>query len=164
MVETQGHSLFLAGISQLLHHIPFKRRIHDVVIGKFGIPHAEAIVMLGGEANVLRSRFDKQVGPLVRIERSGVKIIDQIPIVALKPIEIFVSLGPTLDLISTRPIVLRNERPALAAVPEGIEAPVEDHAKTKALKPFETFLKPLRLRLSCGRRMGKDVLAHRPLF
>ena len=80
-----GHKAFVAKsiehIAQcVLAWIALKTAVGDIEIGGFGIPQAEAIVVLGGENHIFHTGILGYACPLFGIELYGVELVDKSPI------------------------------------------------------------------------------------
>ena len=68
VVEAERQSLFSAGVGQFFGHVPSERRVHDVVVGRLGVPHAKAIAVLGDIDQVLEPARLECGNPFGRVE------------------------------------------------------------------------------------------------
>jgi len=97
-------------------------------------------VVFGGEADVLRPRLDERRRPSIRVKTGWIELLVQRPVFALETVYVAVSIDPALEFVAPRPAAIGDDRPAFAAVPEGIDAPVKDDAELKTLEPFEAVV------------------------
>jgi len=117
-----------AGLGQLHHWVtPKGGGIHDVVLGLFGMEHAKAIVVLGGNDHVLLTGLDRQPSPSVRVELRGVEAGRQA----------FVLIHADQGVLHD-PLADPGNAPAFPA-PGGqcIQPPVNEHAKARLAPPVE---------------------------
>jgi hypothetical protein len=52
-----------------------ERRLHDVVVGEFGVPQTEAVVVLGGQHHIFHARRFGDGDPLVGVEFDRVELL-----------------------------------------------------------------------------------------
>ena len=67
-VVARLHTIFLAGGDELLDHVFSVGRMHDRVVGPFGVPQAEASFMVRGQADFAGAEGNGSLDPLVRAE------------------------------------------------------------------------------------------------
>ena len=66
---------FVQASPMLLEDVPIEQgKIHAVVVGDLRVPHTEAVVMLGGDYNVLHSGVLNGLHPCVRIKLHRVEL------------------------------------------------------------------------------------------
>jgi len=102
-------AVLLAGVGELLEHVPLEWRVADVVVRVLRRPDAESVVVLGGDDEVLRAGGFGHPDPLLGVERSRVEAL----------VELVVFLDRHLR--ATRPADLRAleaHRPPMNEQPE----------------------------------------------
>ena len=74
IIGPEFHSLFFTCFGEFLHYIPFESGIHNVIVGLFGIPETESVMMLAGQYDVFHPSRLGRTYPLVGVELHGVKV------------------------------------------------------------------------------------------
>ena len=77
IVNGKQHVVFAAGVGQHFENVFSVRGVHDVEISIFGVPHAEAVVMLGGKADIFHAGPLGQQNPLFGVILHGIKFSGQ---------------------------------------------------------------------------------------
>ena len=72
-VEHYLHPGLVDGIDELTKHIPVKRRAHHAVVRGLGVPHAEAAVVLDGDADEFHPCALGCLDPLVSVQLDRVE-------------------------------------------------------------------------------------------
>ncbi len=108
--------------------IVFEGMFGDGEIGVLRVEHAETVVVLGREDHVLHTSILHHVRPLFGVEVHGVELVFQSPIPFLvRIIVVHVACNP----------VFGADRPRLYDSGNGVDAPVEEHAKLLILPVVE---------------------------
>ena len=105
----------LDGPLQLAHHVALRPHLGRVPVRVPGVPHGEAVVVLGHGAGKFRPRLGEQIGPLVGIEVLGRELRDEVLVAEVRR-----QLAEGLLEVRARPgirAVVQGER-----VPGGIRA------------------------------------------
>ncbi len=82
VVEPEENAAPAAGLGQHGEHVPPVRRVRHLVVGLRGVPHAEAVVVLGGEAEVLHAGRLQRVEPALGVVAARVELGDELLVVA----------------------------------------------------------------------------------
>ena len=109
IIQGKQHAMLFAGVGQHPEHILFVGRIHDIVRGVFRIPHAKAVMMLGGEADIFHARFFRQKHPFLGIIIHGIKLMHVLFVFFI------------FHIIPGQNLLLHPK--------QGIEAPMDKHAE-----------------------------------
>ncbi len=129
----------------------------DLVIGLLGVPHAKAIMVLGGQGHVANAGLLHRIRPRIGIEIYRVELLVQRPVVRLKSRKVLAATRPAHHVVIPRPIIPRRKWPRLAAIPKRIWPPMQQEAKLLILEPLKPIAKPLRLLVIERSAMGDDV-------
>ena len=154
VVDAQFHPRLAAGVGQLAERVAAKGRgIYDVVGGAAGMVHGKAVVMLGGEDDVLHARILRQTHDGPGVEALRVKLFGQRA----------VFLHGYLQMAHDPLGHLRRLLALPFAAEQRIQPPVDEHAEAGVLPPllftilhsrppylFKPF--PPRLPRACARR------------
>jgi hypothetical protein len=73
IIGAEGDAALFAGFGEFLDHVPLEGRVHDVVVGLFGVPEAEAVVVFGGEHHVFHAGGLGDGDPFIGVELGGVE-------------------------------------------------------------------------------------------
>ena len=122
----------------------------DAKVGLLGVEHAEAVVVLGGEDDVLHAGGLGHACPSGGVEPGGIERAGQSPVIAPEAVDVLAALGPGLEVIGARPAVFLDQRPRLDTAPLAVRAPVHHEAELEILKPLQAFREPGLLRRSPG--------------
>jgi hypothetical protein len=125
VVEAERDAPPVAGVRQEADDVPPVRRAHHVVVGLGGVPQAEAVVVLGGDAEVLHPHLLEQVEPGLGIEAGGVPALAQGGVL------------PAGD--AAAPLVL------LVPGADGVQPPVHEHPEALLEEPVPPVPESLHL-------------------
>ena len=151
-VAADGHALPPEGVEHAADDVGARVRVEravrvrHAVVGGARVPHAEAVMVLCGEGDVLHARRPRSRGPGVGVEIHRAEGAVQRPVVPLEPLQVAPALRPAAHAVGPRPGVLGHQRPALAAVPLAVGPPVEEDPEPLVHEPLKPPLQPLRLR------------------
>ena len=73
IIKRETEPVLFTSIGKHFQHVLAVRGVHYIVVGLFGIPHTEAVVVLGGKADILHSRGFCKKHPFLRIVFHGVE-------------------------------------------------------------------------------------------
>ena len=128
MVPAHLDSLPPAGVGQFLHDVAFKRGRHDVEVGVFGVEQAEAVVVLGGDDDVLGPGILGDPDPLVGIEFHRIELLHKLFVLLQRDLAALANpfgvIGPAFPLASGH----------------GVDAPVDEHPETGVAPPFHPLV------------------------
>ena len=125
IVEAEPDALLLAGFGQFGHRIAFEGgRVDDVEGRQLRAEHREAVVMLGGDDDVLAAGLFGQLDPLVGVE--------------LRRVE----LGGELFIFLHRDFLV--ELHPFAAAQLAVDSPVDEHAEAGLAPPLHPRILALR--------------------
>ena len=140
-IRCNGNAVTAEGIEEVLGNIGIlvgvegAGGIRDLVGGHFGIPHAEAVMMLGGEDEIPESHIIGKLRPLFRLKAQRIEGAVQVCILLA---EEFIVLFPVISLPGPGR-VLSGERPGFGNAELGIDSPVYHEAKLLILEPFQAL-------------------------
>ncbi len=77
VVEAEGDAAGVAGVGEHGDDVALVRGVHHVEVGLLGVPEAEAVVVLGGEADVFHAGVLEDVEPGVGVAFGGVELVDK---------------------------------------------------------------------------------------
>ena len=120
VIGAEGDPLLAARRGHFLDYVAAQRRVHDVVVGLFRVEHAEAVVMLGDQHQVLHPRLPGDPDPRVGVEAGRVEM----------PVELVILLDGHLG----------SPRPADLGSLEAHRAPMYEHAEPRVAPPGEPRL------------------------
>ncbi|OPZ73917.1 MAG: hypothetical protein BWY79_02194 [Actinobacteria bacterium ADurb.Bin444] len=115
----------LEGLVVHRQHVLAVGRVGDLVVGGLGVPHAEAVVVLGGEDGVLDAGLLRQRRPFVRVVLHRVELGGQLLVLLLR------DLADVAD-----PLTLAEQ---------GVDTPVDEQAELDVLEPLDDFFAGLGL-------------------
>ncbi len=108
----------------------------DFVVGLLGVPHGEAIVVLGHGEDVSHARVFEGFGPLVGIEVGGVEGVGKVFVDFLvgAVVEVLVLGGALVPGVASG-----DEAPRFDDSPLAVGPPVDENAELLVLPPLEVF-------------------------
>jgi len=137
VIEADFETLSAGGFDELAYEISLRTLLHGVVVSEFGVPHAEAFVVLGGHDHVLLAGTFGESCPLAGGSRFGLKMLRE---------EFILRNGDAFGF----------HDPLLVA-DDAVKAPVDEHAELCLLPPSEALSTGFFLdfeRDGCGFRLG----------
>ena len=149
-IHPNAHSFFPEGAENILRDIAAgvggenAFAAGDLVIGVAGVVHAKAVVVFGGEHQVLHAAIGAGFGPLLRVELLRVE--------SMPDLFVFTHIGAVIIRIRAAAfapgLVFGAEAPAFHNSPFAVRAPVDDHPEFPVLPGFQ-----LRAHFRIGRPM-----------
>ena len=115
MVETDLQSLVAEGLDHWPQQVAAGGRVGRLVVGVAAVPQAEALVVLGGDAEILHARLPRLPGPLARIVQ-----------VRVEPLEVLLVVGGGNLFLLLDPLVPGRQR---------VQAPVNEQAEAVVSEP-----------------------------
>ena len=122
-IDSGGDALLAEGAEELGGDVLAVGRLHDVERHGAGVPHAEAVVMLGGEDHVAEAGETGEAGKAVGVEAGGIEGLGEIAVEAFNILGAGAYEGVTDDGAELR-----------------VDAPVNEQAEALIAEP----LQPLR--------------------
>ena len=141
-VDAGSDALLAEGGEELGGDVLAVGRVHDVERDRFGIPHGEAVVVLGGEHHVAEAGEAGETGESVGVEVGGVEGLGEI-------------LVEAVDVL----VACAGEGVADDDAELGIDAPVDEKAEALVAEPLEAvgLVRILNRRLGgCGGKRAKE--------
>lgn len=78
VVEAEGHVLLGAGRGELADDVAAERRVRDLIVRLVGVPHAEAVVVLGGDAEIAHPDAFGERDNFPRVEAGRVEALGKL--------------------------------------------------------------------------------------
>ena len=97
-VDTEFESVFLAGCRQFTHDIALAVLVGSIayaVVGVFGRPEAETVVVLGRDDDALHAGISQCLGPLLAVKPRRVETLERC--IAVSPLPVAESVGTEMD-------------------------------------------------------------------
>ena len=116
VVEADLEALGAEGLDQGAEQVAPGGGVGGLVVGEGGVPEAEALVVLGGDDEVLHAGVAGLLGPDARVVEVGVEVVEVLLVVFVADV-----------LLVAHPLVAGGER---------VEAPVDEQAEAVVEEPF----------------------------
>ncbi len=127
VVDAELQALLAAFVGQRLQQaLAVRRSVHHVVVGRLGVEQAEAVVVLGGDDDVLDSGFLGKANPFGRIVLDGIELLGQLLVLGHRDVRaVHDPLADAADGLALP-----------RAGGHGVQAPMDEHAEAGVAPPL----------------------------